>query len=253
MPIHIQRRRGSRPRGGGNGSCGPRPGTALGGLVRDVNSAGYRLRVLCKPRPRAGLVGLRQTFVRRRPIVPSYEGSQAEVRYREKLLAALTSTQPRSASWPSCRKLIEAQRHQEPSRSSAVSTFSVSIEGGKRRQREPVRSTKRDCNGEIAPRCRHRFGSIRARMDLVGSGQTFVRRRQRSDLKIYLPAKNSETRFTPMLGYPGMMINAPTPFLLGRIPVRVLNSVVWANSTELAPIVTPPSAGLGPMRWPGRL
>ena len=33
--------------------------------MRDVNSAGYRLRVLCKPRPRAGLVDSRQMFVRR--------------------------------------------------------------------------------------------------------------------------------------------------------------------------------------------
>ena len=99
--------------------------------------------------------------------------------YREKLLAGLTSTQRCSASWPSHRKLIEAQRHQGPPRSSAVSTFSVSFEGGKRRQREPVRSTNGTRNGEIASRCRHRFDSICARAGLVDPSQTSVRRRQR--------------------------------------------------------------------------
>ena len=62
------------PKGSGNGSCGPRPGTCsilATWQMRDVNSAGYRLRVLCKPRPRAGLVDSRQTFVRRRQFVPS--------------------------------------------------------------------------------------------------------------------------------------------------------------------------------------
>ena len=36
----------------------------------------------------------------------------------------------------------------------------------------------------------------------------------------------SETRFTPMLGYPGMTINAPAPFPMGRIPAQVLKTAI---------------------------
>ena len=127
------------------------------GQMRDVNSAGYRLRVLCKPRRRAGLVGSRQMFSRRRQ-GQGWHNDPPDLGELNGFIRGRLN-----------------QRNKGPPRSSTVSTFSVSLRALKDGSVSREGGSQR---GNCATAAVTAFIANRARAGLVGLRQMFVRRRQ---------------------------------------------------------------------------